>query len=424
LNIRRYAALLLSTVLELAASQADAQPNDDKIEARARFQAGLTAAQRGDLVIALSEFEAAYAAQPHFSVLYNIGRARAGLGRYADAIAAFERYLAEGGSRVAEARRAEVRSLLDACRNRIGAVQIDVAGPDAFRIWLDGEELRQPQLGIPIPLSIGTHTILQSTQGSAPVTRIVNIQASTVTKIEVTVPTTPVFTDLRISCNVPGVEIFVDGAPRGRTPVAVLKVAAGNAQVSFVRPGYRPVERHLRLESNKPAMVDCDQRPLTALPAELSAVLKLRLNPSDAGVFVDGMPFSGAELPSGPHVLSIFRDGYVATQKRIVLIARRATEYSVTLDSTPSAKARRRAASASHRRLAYVLGGVGAGLLAASAGVYYWNGSRYDDWRTTTSRNLDRALSIQRFDDLALGLLLGGIGLTTGGVWLYLTPPP
>ncbi len=102
----RSAAGLLFAGLLLHASPLLGQASPDSTaEARARFQAGLAAAQEGDLAAALGAFEAAYAIRPHYSVLYNIGRAYAGLGKHQQAVLAFERYLQEAGARLEAARR-------------------------------------------------------------------------------------------------------------------------------------------------------------------------------------------------------------------------------------------------------------------------------------------------------------------------------
>src|SRR4051794_1081194 len=111
----RRAALTL-TLLAFAASAHAQTPPDATLQARAHFQAGLARAEQGNLSAALVEFEAAYTISPHFSVLYNIGQARSTLGRPVEAVAAFERYLADGGQQITPSRRQEVEALLLANR--------------------------------------------------------------------------------------------------------------------------------------------------------------------------------------------------------------------------------------------------------------------------------------------------------------------
>jgi PEGA domain-containing protein len=422
-TLPRCTSLLLAAAFEACTLTAGAQATADlKAKARAHFKDGLDEAQNGDLTAALSAFEAAYAAQPNFSVLYNIGRARAGIGDHVAAIDAFERYLTEGGSRVDESRKAEVRSLLEASRRQVGSIKIIVAQADAARIWLDGKELRQEELAAPIRLSIGTHGLLSSFRGSAPISRTVNVQSSTVT--EIALAAAPGLAELRVRCDLPGVQIFINDALRGQTPVAsALSVPAGEVRIRFYRAGYQPVERSLEMQAKTSTVVDCAQHRESSLSADLAAHLRLGVEPRDADAFVDGERFSGAAVPSGPHQLTVTRDGYLPLTKSIFLPAQRTTEYAAALRPTPGSEAHRRTAIIRRHRVAYALAGTAAALLAASAGVYVWNSDRYDDWQARSRHDLDRALSIQRFDDLALGLLLGGVGVGAGGAWLYLSSP-
>lgn len=73
------------------ASPAYAAPKD---EARRAFNEGLELIAAGDYVGGIEKFEKAYALVPHPAVLYNIGRAYADAGLYAEAIETFEAYLA------------------------------------------------------------------------------------------------------------------------------------------------------------------------------------------------------------------------------------------------------------------------------------------------------------------------------------------
>jgi len=105
------ACWLVATTL-LHATPASAQTEADRAAARALFDHGLTLAKRGDYAAALDEFQRAYAAVPHYGVLYNIGQAQLALGRGDEALRTFRRYLGEGGGAVEATRRAEVEALV------------------------------------------------------------------------------------------------------------------------------------------------------------------------------------------------------------------------------------------------------------------------------------------------------------------------
>ncbi|HEY1533207.1 MAG TPA: hypothetical protein VGF76_04295, partial [Polyangiaceae bacterium] len=68
--------LTIAALLFAASAHAQRAPDSSR-QAHEHFQTGLARAAQGDLSGALMEFETAYAIRPHFSVLYNIGQARA-----------------------------------------------------------------------------------------------------------------------------------------------------------------------------------------------------------------------------------------------------------------------------------------------------------------------------------------------------------
>ena len=416
-------ALALTTLQLDARAQTNAET---KASARSHFQAGLSAAEQSDLTLALREFEAAYAAQPHFSVLYNIGRAEAGLGKHVEAVEIFERYLAEGATQITATREAEVRSLLATSRRQIGKLDLIVAEPNRTRVWLDGVELTPSEPARVVPLPVGVHNLIYSSRASAPVAESFEIAPSATTEIRLaTAPTAPDIGRLEVYCDVPAVEVTLDGRLIGLTPLAAaIPVIEGQHRVRFFRLGYPPTERRVMVTVDATASIACARHPESRLSRSVAAHLELSLEPADAESFVDGERLRGGALPSGPHLLTITRDGFLPLTKSISLVPGRTTRYSISLRRTPRAEARRRAALNQRHGWAYVLGGAGLAFLAASTTVYLWNGQRYDRWQASAQHDLGRALSIQRFDDLALGLLLGGVGLGAGGAWLTLASPP
>lgn len=90
---------------------------DVRTEARRHFRQGMALIAAGDIDAGIRELEQAYETLPHPNVLYNIGRAYAESGRYAESIEYFERYLESD-----PADRAEVLGFLEALRARIAAL--------------------------------------------------------------------------------------------------------------------------------------------------------------------------------------------------------------------------------------------------------------------------------------------------------------
>jgi hypothetical protein len=99
---RRVVVLAIAAVVNVALgalSPARAQrpaPSDEaRASARRELVAGVAALKKGDYQAALARFEAAYAIVPSPKIQYDFGLAYDGLGRTTEALAAFERFLAE-----------------------------------------------------------------------------------------------------------------------------------------------------------------------------------------------------------------------------------------------------------------------------------------------------------------------------------------
>ena len=106
-----------------APSDGTASPTD---EARTHHRRGLELYDEGDLRLALVELERAYAIGKSYKVLFNIGQVELQLAHYAKARLALERYLTEGGSAIADKRRAEVEADLTTLRTRTATLTLRV----------------------------------------------------------------------------------------------------------------------------------------------------------------------------------------------------------------------------------------------------------------------------------------------------------
>lgn len=419
----RRASLLFALLLSAAPARGQTETADATTRARSHFQQGLARARAGDVTAALVEFEAAYAAVPHFSVLYNIGQARATLGRYVEAAVAFERYLADGGDQIGAKRRSEVETLLESARSHVGHLRVVVEEKAGARIWLDGAELSSERWDQPIPLSDGDHSLLYVTRTQLPESRHVTIVAKTV--VEARLRAAPAEAKppakLVVVCDVPDVRVEVVGFALVKTPVpAPLLVPEGPSLVKFSRPGYLPASRTVAGQSNELVEVACNQRQASPLPPSDSAQLVVTTKPADAVVSIDGRRFVGAALPRGVHRLRVERDGFHTTERLISLEAGKVSGQEVVLIPTAAQRARDRAASSKRRVTGLALGGVGAAISLVGVGIYAWNSKRYDDWRASpTSGDLRTATSIQRTDDVSVGLMILGGATVLGGSWLF-----
>jgi tetratricopeptide (TPR) repeat protein len=93
------------------------EPHPAALErAKQAFRHAEAAFDAGDFARALEGYRAAYAYAPEPELLYNAGQAQRNLGRWADAIVSFERYLTEERD---APDRAQVRALIQQLRARL-----------------------------------------------------------------------------------------------------------------------------------------------------------------------------------------------------------------------------------------------------------------------------------------------------------------
>jgi hypothetical protein len=424
---RALLAMALLAISPPAQAQSSAPDVSSNEEARHHFQQGLEQARSGDLVAALHEFESAYSARPHFAVLYNIGQAHATLGRPVEAVTAFERYLVEGGEQISTARRAEIEQLIAKNRKRIGQLHIVTAAPEETKIWVDGKELPGASLAEPVALAAGTHDIVYSISNGSPTAEQVSVTARGILELNLPVPIRPHGEPARleIECAVPDVEVEILGVSRHRTPLdAPLSVPSGPVTVRFSRSGYQTVTRELSARPHELLRVSCQQKVERPLPRRLAGRLQVHSSPAHPEVFVDGELFSDQPLPAGIHRLRLQRDGFLARERLFNVAPGQTTTVEERLSPTAAALAEQRAERARKRMSALILGGAGAIGLAAGAGIYAWNTSRFSDWQDTRAHlsrdeNLKRVVSLQRADDAAIGSFLLGAGLALAGSWLF-----
>src|SRR5687767_11862050 len=96
-----------------------APPSEADIEkARGHLKRANELYEGGEFKQALAEFERAYAIAPHFKILFNIGQMNLQLNRYAAALAAFEKYLADGGDAIEADRREAIEAEITRLRGR------------------------------------------------------------------------------------------------------------------------------------------------------------------------------------------------------------------------------------------------------------------------------------------------------------------
>jgi hypothetical protein len=136
-----------------------ASPEEAKAAAHAHFDRGLSASNDQRFGEAAVEFEKAYELFPDFHVLYNIGKVRVALGRSAEAVDAFEAYLAKGGAEVGAERKQEVRDAIATQMSHVATLAIRVSPGDGAELRLDGKLVGLSPLAGPLRVTEGKHTV-------------------------------------------------------------------------------------------------------------------------------------------------------------------------------------------------------------------------------------------------------------------------
>jgi hypothetical protein len=131
-------SLLLATLLTMLAPRAHAADVPINDDARAHFNAGVNLLQDPDgprYEEAYREFKAAYAAAPSWKILGNLGIAAMKLERDGEAIEAFKKYLAEGGSQLDPDEKAQVERDLTTLES--GVVRLTLSSDPPGALLLD-----------------------------------------------------------------------------------------------------------------------------------------------------------------------------------------------------------------------------------------------------------------------------------------------
>jgi hypothetical protein len=225
------AAASLASGAEPSPSPAPQAAND----ARAHYEAGQQAYDRGDYESAIAEFEEAYRLKPHHNVLYNIAQAHERLLEYSESVLWFERYLREA-PRDAD-KRLIVENRLRVLRNLPARISITTI-PEHVRVTFiaadDGHEIHA-QSGTTQKLPAGTYTVrLEADFWESETHEIVaDIGQPYFYQYRLKRSTSP----LQVFSRPRGARVFIDNKLVGETPFADV-VEVGEHQLLLEHPDY------------------------------------------------------------------------------------------------------------------------------------------------------------------------------------------
>jgi hypothetical protein len=142
-------------------------------EADAHFREGVALYKEQSFAAALVEFRKAYAVQPDWHVLYNIGITQLELRDAAGALTALDRYMHEA-SRISDKRKAEVLEQLEKLRGRVGTLRVAV-NREGAEITIDDVSVGKSPLPGPVVVNIGPRRVVAMLPSGQKVSRLVDV---------------------------------------------------------------------------------------------------------------------------------------------------------------------------------------------------------------------------------------------------------
>lgn len=231
--------------------------------ARAHYEHGVGLANKGEYKAALEEFNAAYAASPHFAVLYNIGQAEVALGRPRRAIDALSKYLRDGKDDVPPPRRQQVQAQIAQLESVFASLTI-TTDPAGAQLTLDGLEIGRSPTDAPRRLSAGSHVVTASRPDGPVVTRVVSLAEGEQFTLTLTLPPSEPRI-LSMQCWELGAQPLLDGQLVDVAKAGLgVPVAAGRHRVGFSSPERRWPEQFVEVPPGVRATVLCGTVPAPA----------------------------------------------------------------------------------------------------------------------------------------------------------------
>jgi len=235
----RRVGVILAAMAVVAALAAPAVA--DKKAASEHFALAESAERRKDWHGAIDEYELAYAAAPHPSMLYNVARNYERLSEPRNAAEYYLRYLEEAGD---AKDRPLVEERLRVLRGRKSVVAI-IANPEGAAVFINEERIGVAPLEL--ELESGSYEVYVGHQGktSDEKTFVVEYGESQTLRFDLINKAGY----LVIRSNVEGAEVVLDGDLIGRTPFSG-PVPSGKHQLVVTRAGYVTAQREVTIPPN------------------------------------------------------------------------------------------------------------------------------------------------------------------------------
>lgn len=164
----------LALTLAFASQASLARADGD--EAVQRFERGVKLYEAENYEGALVEFNTAYKVSGNYKLLYNIAICQTALKDYAVAVETFNKYLAEGGAEINEARKKDVNERLAKLALNVSRVKVITDAPAGATLTIDDQQVGTTPLPEDIAVKIGRRQFALTANGRT-VTKMVDVNS-------------------------------------------------------------------------------------------------------------------------------------------------------------------------------------------------------------------------------------------------------
>jgi hypothetical protein len=377
MRMSRYAPILVA-LLAGAPGFANAQPaaaDGARKEARERFSRGLHLFENGDNGGALAEFKRANELIPNRLVMFNIGLVYAAMDRPVEAAAVLEKVQQDAGPLKAEYV-ARAQAVKEEQEKRIGVVQVTTNVPATIEV--DGLEAGTTPLAAPLRVAAGTRVIGAVASGHLPARREIIVAGQTRADLALELrPSEARLAHIEIRCALPGADVFIDGIPAGKTPLAAsITTEPGTRVVELRRAGYVTQRREIALQDGARGELAFDPE-MDATATTTSGRLRLQIAEGEILVTVDGRPRGvyreGISVPAGSHLVRLERAGFEPENRQVVIPEGGELPLRVDLRPTPETREAHVAHARTYRFWAWTTAVGGLVLGGGSTGLALWS---------------------------------------------------
>lgn len=213
-------------------------------------------------------------------------------------------------------------------------VTADVAGAE---VWVDGQK-RDATPTLVTDLLEGEHTIEVRREGMPAWRQVVRVVGNQQTKVEARIGAQA--GSLRVLSSTPGVEVIVDGEPKGGANQEITGLKPGQHVVEVRAAGFQPQSLEVQVVAGEQRIARVDLRQGAE---SQTARVRIVTPVPDAEVFIDGAslgkaPIERTDLSPGKHYVVVRKQGYAEWKRELDLEAGKDVSLTAELSASGTIK--------------------------------------------------------------------------------------